>query len=389
MSRSIHSRDDVGESIMNLPYPSTRVCMMTSAHSAFDTRIFHKECKSLAEAGYEVILIVPHEHDEIVDDVQIKAVLKPANRFIRVSGTVRQIYHEAVRLNADIYHFHDPDLIPIGLLLHAMGKNVIYDIHEYYKEKILSKHYIPKFLRKVVATVFGLFESFAAWFFDGIIVADETTGRKYHGKAVCVANFPYLPKNFNSTTQIFDTFTIVYAGTRITEDRGLLKMIEAMEFVHEPAKLVLVGKIVPQAVKEKMQALPGYKKVCYLGMKPWPEAMGIIASCHLGLVLLQPIPAYLYAGENTVKIFEYMMFGLPVIASNFPNLSRIVENTSCGISVDPTNPKSIAEKINYLMENRNVLDEMGKNGKKVVKEKYNWKFASKNLLNLYESILAG
>lgn len=363
-----------------------KVCVLTSVHPASDVRIFYKECKSLVQAGYDVTLIVPHERDEVIDGVRIKALSKPKGRIARMTHTAWQVYRVAVRLNADVYHFHDPELIPVGLLLKAKGKKVVYDVHEHYKQHILSKYYIPSFLRRLLAESFDLFESFSSRFFDGVIVVDKVTQAKFSGITVLVHNYPYLPGNIGEFKRDESRFTIVYAGN-LSKDQGLFKVIKAMEYVEGPARLLLIGKYVREAERKAAEAIKGYEKVDWLGYKLWPEALKIIGASHLGLVLFQPVSTYLYNGENIVKLFEYMMFGLPVVASDFPNLADIIKNESCGVVVNPTDPMAIARAINTLMKAPDLLKQMGENGKKAVAEKYKWELASKNLLQLYGSIL--
>jgi glycosyltransferase involved in cell wall biosynthesis len=133
--------------------------------------------------------------------------------------------------------------------------------------------------------------------------------------------------------------------------------------------------------------MKGYARVEWLGYKSWPEALKIAASANLGLALFQPVPAYLYVGENTLKIFEYMLFGIPVMASNFPNLRKIIENEACGVVVDPTDPRKIAEQVVAVMKSPDRSKEMGQRGAKAVVEKYNWAHCAKTLLQLYEDVL--
>ena len=68
-----------------------KVCILTTVHKPFDTRIFHKEAKTLAQFGYHVTLIVPHNKNEIVDGVKIIALLKARNRFVRIFVRTWQI----------------------------------------------------------------------------------------------------------------------------------------------------------------------------------------------------------------------------------------------------------------------------------------------------------
>src|SRR5215831_18384188 len=125
-----------------------RVVHLTSVHRAFDTRIFHKECKSLAMAGYDVTLIAPHAGgDSTEDGVKLKAVLPPGDRRERIMSTVPNVYRAAVREDAEIYHFHDPELMPVAGLLKLRGKKVVYDVHEDYAGTMRGKKWLPPFFR--------------------------------------------------------------------------------------------------------------------------------------------------------------------------------------------------------------------------------------------------
>ena len=107
-----------------------KVAHITTGHGSFDTRIFYKECKTLTEAGYDVVLVVPHDRDEVISGVQIRPIRKPASRLQRMTGTVWAEYRRDVAEKADCYHFQDYELIPAGILLKLTGKRVVYDIHE-------------------------------------------------------------------------------------------------------------------------------------------------------------------------------------------------------------------------------------------------------------------
>jgi hypothetical protein len=128
-----------------------KVAHLTSVHSARDVRIFYKQCRSLAKAGYDVTLVAPCDSDYSLDGVSVRAVRRIENRMLRMTACVWSVTREALKVNADVYHFHDPELIPAGLFLKARGKKVIYDIHEELASDIShSKPYIPSDRKSVV-----------------------------------------------------------------------------------------------------------------------------------------------------------------------------------------------------------------------------------------------
>src|SRR6266699_331352 len=160
----------------------TTVAHLTSSHRAQDTRVFRKECVALASAGYEVSLIVPTSYARTVNGVNIVPVPESRNRLRRVTGACRDVYRVARRLKADIYHFHDPELLPWALLLKKASKaTVVYDVHEYYAEVISSREWFPRFLRKPAAVLIRWFETFAAARFDGIVVVNDDMAERFRG----------------------------------------------------------------------------------------------------------------------------------------------------------------------------------------------------------------
>jgi len=108
-----------------------KVCILTSAHPPFDDRIFHKEAKTLVNAGYPVVLIAQHDNNEIVDGSRIVPLPTSKDRFDRMTRIVWKLFKLALKEKADIYHLHDPELLPVGFFLKLFIRTkVIYDVHE-------------------------------------------------------------------------------------------------------------------------------------------------------------------------------------------------------------------------------------------------------------------
>jgi glycosyltransferase involved in cell wall biosynthesis len=367
-----------------------KICILTSAHPAFNTRVFHKQARSIARAGYETVMVVPHEEACSVDGVRISPLPVNGGRASRMLLTVPRLIARAISEKADIYHFHDPELMPAGLLLKLLGKRVVYDVHEHYRTKILSKPWLPKAARVPIAFAVDAFESAASLAYDGVVTVDGHIAKKFCGRAVIVSNFPYAPEGFEKAAPVKRRdveFRLVYVGG-LSGERGLYKMVEAMGLVEGDIRLYLAGKHSPQAL-EKAKKIKGFERVVWLGTVPWKKSIELQHSADAGLLLLQPSPSYKNTGEGIAKLFEYMMCGLPVLASDFPNIKSILEKEGCGLTVDPADPAQIADRVMYLAKYPDIRRGMAAAGMRAVREKYNWEHESEKLLGLYEKILAG
>ena len=366
-----------------------RTCILTSAHPALDVRIFHKECKSLARAGYEVTLVAPHRESQRIDGIAIKAVTPATGRLERFFQTTAAVYRAAIAVDADVYHFHDPELMLISLLLRAQGKKVIYDIHEDLPLTVSYKPYVPKWLQRPLAKVFAIMESLATRHFSGLIAATPEIAARFsrHSNVAVVQNYPIreeFPKEETGTSRPSDYVT--YVGLRITKARGAEEMVRALELLAEslPIRLKLAGTIEPPTLLQQLEATPGWQSTEYLGSLGRAGVSEVIRNAIAGLVVLHPEPNYV--NSHPVKLFEYMCAGIPVIASDFPVFRSIVEGAKCGLLVDPLSPKEIADAIEFLCTHPNEARAMGERGRLAVSCRYNWRHEEQSLLGVYRSV---
>lgn len=363
-----------------------KVCHLTSVHPKTDTRIFYKECKTLVNAGYDVSLIVQNDKDEVIDGVKIIGIDAPKNRKERMSRTTQQVYQRALECDADIYHFHDPELIPIGLRLKRKGKKVIYDVHEDVPRQILSKQWIPALLRKTISWTVERIENYAAKRFDYIVTATPYIRDRFlkiNRKSIDINNFPllselHIPNNDWSSKEKL----VCYIGG-IGKARGIQEMVTAIGLT--PYSMLLAGNFESSAEREIAVRKDGWHQVMELGHINRTEVKEVLARSMAGLVVLHPIINYIDA--LPVKMFEYMSAGILVIASNFPLWKEIIEDNNCGICVDPLNVNEIANAINWIIDNPEQAKQMGENGRKAVEEKYNWEHEEIKLLRIYEELL--
>jgi glycosyltransferase involved in cell wall biosynthesis len=368
-----------------------KVSHLTSVHPTEDIRIFIKECKSLAAAGYDVSLITANEGSYEVDGVKIIGLdVKAPSRVTRMIRATKAVYKKALEIDSDVYHFHDPELLWVGLMLKKNGKKVIYDVHEDVPEQVLSKQWIPKPLRKAVSFFVTKIESYCSNRFDAVVTATPHISNRfktYNKNTVTIHNFPILNELLNNMQEAEASATknFIYVGG-LTGLRGTKEMVQAIGLLNKEveSKLILGGAFSPASLHEEVKQEEGWNYTDFKGYLTRAEVKKTLAEANGGLVLIHPEPRYVVS--YPIKLFEYMSAGIPAIASNFPLWKDIVEKNHCGICVDPLNPSEIAKAMKWLIENPEEAKRMGENGRKAVIEKYNWEHESKELVLLYNRL---
>jgi len=366
-----------------------KVIHLTSVHTAKDVRIYYKECLSLAQNGYKTHLVVPGISDSTDNGVFFHGVtLRKNNRIKRVLLTGRDVYRKASKLNGNLYHFHDPELIPVGIILALKGKKVIYDVHEDHVSFLKQKTYVNKFTKMLLAIVIELIEKLGSKFFE-IVLAEKCYQSRFPGKTL-VLNYP---KDFvvikRNNRKYLSVDKLLYTGG-ITEDRGALiyaSIVREMDDV----EIQLVGRC-PKELSEKIKttAENGANRIFIDGINhfvPFNRITEYYTNQNwlAGLAIFPPTPNYL--NKELTKFFEYMAAGLPIIYSNFTIWNDLIGGANAGLAVNPENINEIVSSIRWLKDNPEERRMMGKAGQKAVLEKYNWKSQEKNLIKLYRQIL--
>ena len=360
-----------------------KVCHMTSVHDSMDDRIFLREATAAAEAGYETYIVAPGKSD-IQKGVHIEGIGNwNVSRLQRMLLITRKIYRRALEIDADIYQFHDPELLPIAMKLKKKKKVVFYDSHEDVPRQILAKDWLPFWVRRIISNCFELYEKKIARRLDCVIAATPHIAEIFKNKgaeSIVVRNYPLLEDIHGENGDYEERENIICYAGGLTEQRGITQLVKVLGNLE--AKLELAGDIEKNYLEE-LQKLPGFSKVKMLGFLNRAEIEKLYNRSRIGMAVLKKTPNHI--NSLAIKLFEYMAAGIPVICSDFPLWKEIIEGNKCGICVDPEDTKTIVKNIVHLFENDELAKTMGDNGKKAVKDKYNWNVEKNNLIKTYKS----
>jgi glycosyltransferase involved in cell wall biosynthesis len=359
------------------------ICHITTVHTKDDNRIFYKECKTLFNNGFNICMIVAGENDHFFKGIKIFGLKKHKNRFVRFFKTsIIDVLKTTKKVNADVYHFHDPELIISGLFLKLLGKKVIYDIHENNSASIISKPYLKnKLIKYLLSKTINFLEKFCVRFFDAIVTARPDISEKFnHRKLITLRNFPILENStHNKELHIKNSKrSVIYVGG-MSKIRGIEVLIDAFNEMPE-YNLLLLGPIKEHVIKNKIQL--SNTNVKYLGTVEPFEVFKHINEADIGIVTFLAVPNHVKT--LATKPFEYMACGKPMIMSNFNYWKDTFRESS--LYVNPLIKSEIINVTRKLMNDDELYNNMSKLNFNLSKNTYNWDSESKKLIKLYKNL---
>ena len=362
------------------------MCHITSVHTRYDTRIFLKMCTSLAKDFRTILIVADGRGDETINGVMIKDIGTFSSRLKRITRSPKLIFAEAINFKADLYHIHDPELLPVAARLIKKGFKVIFDSHEDFPKQLLSKPYLAPWKAKILSKFAEVYESLVLPKLTFLVAATPSIREKNSRFNSCVDinNYPLLNELQSDLEVKASRNSISYVGG-ISTIRGICELLNAMELIHDSRVVCkIAGRSPEKHIQRRLEACES-KNVEYLGQQTRVEVKSLLEESFAGIVTFLPVPNHIDAQPN--KMFEYMSAGIPVIGSRFPLWQEIIEGNACGICVDPNNPKEIADAIIKLSNDSALVDRMGRNGREAVESKYNWDSEYTKLKKVYEKLI--
>lgn len=370
-----------------------RVAVVTTVHVPGDTRIWHKQVRSLAQSGCEVHYVASDlagfagAEGVALHDLgpRLQTPAARLGRISRAAGIVR-------RLRPDVIHFHDPELLP-ALTLASVGLDaaLIYDIHENVREQLRIKPWLPGALRPATTAVYGLLESLCLRSVAAVVLAEDSYAPFYAGRnQVVVKNYPIPARMADGPRSLPEPPSICYVGG-VSEARGALDLLDAFRILAErraDVTLTLAGPVMAPLTRQGLLArLAGTglaERVRIPGRVPLDEAYALMAQAAVGVAPLRAVGNYV--GSLPTKMFEYMSCALPVVVSGFPLWREIVDDAGCGACFTPGDPADLAARLDAVLADPEAYRAMSARGLTAVRERYNWEREAAGLLDLYRRI---
>jgi glycosyltransferase involved in cell wall biosynthesis len=372
------------------------ICVLTTVHNPLNTRVYYKEARAAVEAGHDVSMIahdVPTDESYSVEFYSLGTAKTRLHRWLHIPRT----YVIARKINADIYHFHDPELLPVGVLLaQRTDSGVIYDAHEDYGQNAIEyREWIPSQLRPTVKKTFPYIQSGLANRLDTVITTTASIADQFrrfgHSHVEVIHNYPRT-EDISISDVPFEKqaeVTLVYVGS-FEHIHGLIPMLRLIsELVDRDTdiELVMIGEF-DNAERERRanEFLEDHgirDHVRFVGYVPYEQ---IFSYLHLGDIGVCLVDKKRCEYALPTKIFEYMYSRTPVLATDAEAIRPYV-TSKVGRLVSQTDPPEQADAVLELHSNPDELDQMGKRGRELVKQKYNWENEARRLNTIYDALL--
>lgn len=314
---------------------------------------------------------------------KIKKSVRSFFRFVPQMVINVRFFLEAYSQNAGIYHAHDLNtLIPVYLASRLRGAKLVYDAHEVSTDRAGWKN----------KRYWEFVEGFLIRRAEKVITTNLT--RAEYFKKVYHIDLPFIIRNVPPFEQIThsdklrhvchissDEPIILYQGG-MQRDRGIENMIKVIPLV-KTGKFVFLGngKLKGELIS-LVEEMGLQERVYFLEAVPNDELLEYTSSATIGLQLLINTCFNHYSACSN-KLNEYMMAGIPVVASDLPEIRRVVDEFQTGILVDPENLKEIANAINLLLDDKDFYQQC-KNNTILAAKKNNWESERLELIRIYE-----
>lgn len=365
------------------------VCHFSSVHRMNDTRVYYRQVRGLLGCGISVHLI--GREADVCKNKNLTTEVFPEYK----SRVRRVIFGNLLMLSklwcvkADVYQFHDPELVFVGVLLRLMRRKVIFDVHENFEQQIKAKPYFNTRFSRFIALLLAGVEKFTARFMTGIICAVPAIQSRFgHRRSILFRNFPDFSLINTSSSpkpepESGKGFNLFYPGA-LSEGRGIKYLIDVLDQFDDEVYLTLMGNFSDENFERTCRQSSGWSKVKYLGRRSVEEVYSEMSKVDVGFQYVKDTPQYRIG--YPVKVFEFLAAGVPVIVSDIGNRRSLFgENV---IYCEPESLDALKRTIDYVLANNKMLKQELISKRESLRQEYDYRFEVRNYIAFLEGLVA-
>lgn len=348
-----------------------------------DQRV-HRVCTTLCNLNYEVLLVGRKLKNSLPINrtYQTKRFICTFNKgFLFYAEFNIRLFFWLIFKKKNILIANDADTLLPNFLIHKIFKiPLVFDSHELFSEvpELVNRPFI-KSIWKTIESVLIPKINFKYTVSDSIALHYKNI---YNTSFEVIRNFPAKKSHQITTKNPFklNENAIIYQGA-INKGRGLELMIETMEYL-DNFYLYLIGDgDITKILKQLVIKLNLTQKVYFLGKITPDELSAITSQALLGISFEEDLGLnYRYALPN--KLFDYLHAEIPVLVSNLPEMSAIVNQYQIGEVLTHRNPQVIANTIHWMAQNKHLYQKK----LEIAANELSWELEAKKLTCLFQQI---
>ena len=365
------------------------IAIASCGHNCDDERIYHKQINTLISNGYQVQYFAYCNKSYIKNESNKYLECRFLNSTEISQKEYKKLLFNLLNNNPPkIFHIHDMELLPIAFQLKKNYPNIhiIYDVHEDLESMWETFSSYAGVIKKIINYMLSKYEQKYLSCVDQFILANRFANKKKYQKyadCIILENFPLI-KNIKKNTE--ELYQLLYHG-QLSEERGIINLIAAFHLLSEKypnLELLLIGKCRKNNFKDEIITHIGNnKKIKLIDEISHDKIWSYLEKAHIGLIPFTDVP--LCKKNTPTKLFEYMLTNCAIVASDLKPIKEFCKNSASWAV--PGDIESLAEAIEYYINNKNKYLDHIKMNNDLINSDYNWNIISNKLLNIYNELL--